>query len=314
MRIIEWPAFLKEGLPGGRPSAMTIGVFDGVHRGHKALIERTLDRGGPCAPVIAVFRENPKKAGNILSFRQKAALIESLGAEFILRIDFTERLSRLPGLEFIRLLEERGNLAFLALGRNFRCGFHRDTGAEEIQRMGVPTGIVEAVMEGSSPISSSRIRQALAEGRLEEAASMLGRNYTVDISEANRAASSLILPPPGRYAVLLHAGKNEAMAAPAAEAGLLRKLQLPTEAGLLSEAFIKPPELENSGRRLLIPQGTDPGDRPLEKVRGVLKEAPWGLKTPSNLETSGLSGAGLHDPVWEYAEFLPGLENRCAVS
>jgi riboflavin kinase/FMN adenylyltransferase len=202
---------------------MTIGVFDGVHRGHRALIERVVRHDGRSVPVIITFRRNHKKAGgDILSFRQKTALIESLGAALILVIDFSESFRRLPGLEFIRLLEEHGNMGFLAVGSNFHCGYRLDADAPAIQRMnalrGVPTDIVEALTEGSGPISSSRIRASIAGGGLREAAAMLGRNYTADVSGAlvpsggpglawDIASRGRILPPPGRYPVLLH-GKN----------------------------------------------------------------------------------------------------------
>ncbi|MDR2742899.1 MAG: FAD synthetase family protein [Treponema sp.] len=230
MQIIEWPQFLKDGLSSGdKPTSMTIGVFDGVHRGHQVLIERIVRHDDRFTPVIITFRQNHKKArkghgywGDILSFRQKTAFIESLGAAIILVIDFSESFRRLPGLEFIRLLEEHGNMGFLAVGSDFRCGYHLDTGAPAIQKRnalrGIPTDIVEALLEGSCPISSSRIRNAIAGGSLREAASMLGRNYTADISGAfvpssgpgltwDFASSGQILPPLGSYPVLLH-GRN----------------------------------------------------------------------------------------------------------
>jgi riboflavin kinase/FMN adenylyltransferase len=208
---------------------MTIGVFDGVHRGHRVLIDRTVRHDDLSVPVIITFKQNYKKAGrgqdyagDISSFRQKSALIESLGAAFILIIDFSESFRRLPGLEFIRLLEEHGNMGFLAVGSGFRCGYHLDTDAQAIQRAnalrGIPTDIVEALMEGPYPISSSRIRSAIAGGGLREAAAMLGANYTADILDAavpsggpglawDLASRGRVLPPPGRYPVLLR-GKS----------------------------------------------------------------------------------------------------------
>jgi riboflavin kinase/FMN adenylyltransferase len=208
---------------------MTIGVFDGVHRGHRVLIDRIVRHDNFSVPVIITFKQNHKKAnrgqaytGDISGFRQKSALIESLGVALILIIDFSESFRRLPGLEFIRLLEEHGNMGFFAVGSNFRCGYHLDTDAQAIQRInalrGIPTDIVETLMEGPNPISSSRIRRAIAGGNLREAAAMLGCNYTADVFDAavpsggpdltwDLASLGRVLPPPGRYPVLLR-GKN----------------------------------------------------------------------------------------------------------
>ncbi|MDR2019154.1 MAG: FAD synthetase family protein, partial [Treponema sp.] len=230
MQIIEWSRFLNDGLPlGGKQASMTIGVFDGVHRGHRVLIDRIVRHNDSSVPVIITFRQNHKKArrgqnymGDISSFRQKSALVESLGVELMLVVDFSESFRHLPGLEFIRLLEEHGNMSFFAVGTNFRCGCHLDTDAQAIQRInarrGIPTDIVETLMEGPHPISSSRIRGAIAGGNLREAAAMLGGDYTADISDAavpsggadltwDLASRGRVLPPPGKYPVLL-CGKN----------------------------------------------------------------------------------------------------------
>ncbi|MDR2404425.1 MAG: FAD synthetase family protein [Spirochaetaceae bacterium] len=228
MQTIEWSQFLKDGLPlGGKQASMTIGVFDGVHRGHRVLIDRIVRHDDLSMPVIITFKRNHKKArrgqdytGDISSFRQKSALIESLGVPLILIIDFSESFRRLPGLEFIRLLEEHGNMGFFAVGSDFRCGYHLDTDAQAIQRAnalrGIPTDIAEALMEGPYPISSSRIRRAIAGGKLREAAAMLGCNYTADVFGVPSGGPDLswdlaslgrVLPPPGRYPALLR-GKN----------------------------------------------------------------------------------------------------------
>jgi riboflavin kinase/FMN adenylyltransferase len=227
MQIIEWSQFLKDGLPlEGKRASMNIGIFDGVHRGHRVLIDRIVRHDDFSVPVIITFKQNYKKAdrgqgyiGDISSFRQKSALIESLGVKLILIIDFSESFRRLPGLEFIRLLEEHGNMGFFAVGSNFRCGYQLDTDAQAIQKInalrGIPTDIVEVLMENSYPISSSRIRSAIAGGNLREAAAMLGYNYTADILDAavpsvgsdlswNLASRGRVLPPPGRYPALLH--------------------------------------------------------------------------------------------------------------
>ncbi|MDR0473267.1 MAG: FAD synthetase family protein [Treponema sp.] len=223
MRIIEWPEFLKKGLQAGTGlRAITIGVFDGVHRGHQALIERIVQSG--LEPLIITFRENHKnrseRQGRLLSFRQKADIFESLGAAVTVAAELNDSLKNLPGAEFIRLLWERGGMGFLAIGNNFRCGRSLDTDAAAIQKhnasKNITTFIAEPVMEGPLPVSSSRIREAIFLGKLEEAASMLGRPYSIDLRQETPLTDGqylfyknpgCVLPPDGTYKVML-CGEN----------------------------------------------------------------------------------------------------------
>jgi FAD synthase len=125
-------------------------------------------------------------AGDIYSLEQKLGLLESLGVKLTALIDFSEEFSKINGRDFIDLLLGCGAdaggkpVALLALGENFRCGHGRDTGVAEIQSLvnerGVEAWVAPHVMDGGKPISSNRIRQALAAGRFEEAERMLGRS------------------------------------------------------------------------------------------------------------------------------------------
>ena len=187
MQIIEWRQFLENGLPIAglsvkKRTAMTIGVFDGVHRGHQALIERIVLHNANYAPVVITFRENHKggeKAGNILSFQEKVEIFGQLGVKITLVIDFTESFRRMKGIEFLEILVKHGNIGFFAVGKSFRCGYKLDTGAAAIRDFfasrNVQVEIVDEVMEGLQPISSSRIRAAIADGDLKLAQAMLGR-------------------------------------------------------------------------------------------------------------------------------------------
>ncbi|GHU64852.1 hypothetical protein FACS189447_02630 [Spirochaetia bacterium] len=229
MEILEWDNFLEipqarqSSAQEQRPSAMTIGVFDGVHRGHAELIRRIAARG-PC-PTVITFRENPKKIldplsyrGDIFSLEQKLETFETLGAERTVLIDFSENFSKLRAEDFIGLLEAKLNLTFLAIGNNFRCGFKHSTDAAGIKRMnearGIETEIVPPVLEASQPVSSSRIRAAVMAGDLALAAALLGRNFELDLRGMARTkagfqgesgwvydASSLhrVIPAEGRY-------------------------------------------------------------------------------------------------------------------
>jgi len=201
LRVIKWPEFIGDS-PPGFCSAMAIGVFDGVHLGHQALIERIVRRGPN--PTLVTFRENPKKVlwriagagtsgqyrGDLYSLKQKMEIFDSLGVRFLVLIDFSEKFSKLEGREFLDLLGNKGKMVFLAIGDNFRCGFRQDTDAELARKMneekGIPTELIPPVysgVSGNKPVSSSFIRQAVLAGNLKLASELLGRNFSLDLSD-----------------------------------------------------------------------------------------------------------------------------------
>ncbi|MCL2065847.1 MAG: FAD synthetase family protein [Treponema sp.] len=211
MKVIEWQQFLKDGLPLGRKfSSLTVGVFDGVHLGHQALVKQVVSYSKNNIPVVITFVENHKKTrrnrnvypGDIQSFRQKIAMFGNLGVEIIIVVEFTESFKKMSGAEFLQILLDHGKMGFMAVGRDFRCGYRLDTDAPAIKKFyaarNIPAKIVTGIKKGPQPVSSSRIREAISQGKLKEAAAMLGYNYTADFSCRNQ-----VLPPSGKYQVIL---------------------------------------------------------------------------------------------------------------
>jgi len=185
MRIINWLDFLKLSPSKEKFYSMTVGVFDGVHLGHQALIERIVSHNANYEPAVITFRiTNNKNQRNIQTFQQRLNLFENLGVKKTIIIDFTEKFRQTPGIEFLKILLEHCNVGFFAVGSNFRCGCQLDTDAAAIQNFFASQNIsVEIIPEvcypannqkGSQPVSSSRIRAALATGDLELAQTMLG--------------------------------------------------------------------------------------------------------------------------------------------
>jgi len=197
MRVIDWDEYVSN--RENTPLAVTIGVFDGVHRGHQSLIQKICSAPtpsshpstpvpSPCSPVptVVTFRENPRKilnpaafSGDIITLDQKLGILADLGVQLTVLIDFSAEFSKMSGRVFIDLLLSRP-VQLIALGRNFRCGHRLDTGAEEIRSLagvhGAQVWVAPPVMDEGQPVSSSRIRQALAAGRQEEAERLLGRS------------------------------------------------------------------------------------------------------------------------------------------
>jgi riboflavin kinase/FMN adenylyltransferase len=187
MQALDWDAFINGRAAAGAanpPSAMTIGVFDGVHRGHQSLIRKVTEH--EFCPTVITFRKNPKQtlapqtyAGDIITLNEKLVIFERMGIQRTILIDFSEDFRRLKGREFIEALIYEGNLRFLVVGYNFRCGCHLDTDAHAVKSItaehGIACEVVEPVMFRGERVSSSRIRAALSAGDWAAAAAFLGR-------------------------------------------------------------------------------------------------------------------------------------------
>ncbi|MDR0451809.1 MAG: FAD synthetase family protein [Treponema sp.] len=235
MRVVEWPALAAAEAPL-RPSALSIGVFDGIHRGHQELVRRITAKNAELVSTIITFRKNPKEflgkkdfTGDILSLGQKLAIFERLSVAQVVLIDFSENFSRISGREFLGLVRNRLCPGFVAVGSNFRCGYRGAADAARLEalyrRAGIPVDVVRPVLEGGCPVSSSRIRSAIAAGDFSAAARLLGRNVEFDLSPVageRREGGSFyrtaplrrIMPGPGAYPALLRC-KGKAGAAEA---------------------------------------------------------------------------------------------------
>jgi riboflavin kinase/FMN adenylyltransferase len=205
---------------------MTIGVFDGVHRGHQVLIGKIVREAPGRIPTVITFRQNPKKVlhpreyrGDIIGLDRKMIIFEASGVELVILIDFSKEFSKLNGRDFIGCLKSRGCVAFLAVGSNFRCGHGLDTDVSEIEKLNretrITTEVVPPVTEGGIPVSSSRIRGAVSAGDLDKAAMLLGRGVEIDLTGLPSSSGPgglfydvrshyRILPPPGRYRVMFY--------------------------------------------------------------------------------------------------------------
>lgn len=178
-------------LPAGVRPAVTLGNFDGVHLGHQRAMSllkaRARELGSPAVAVtfephpVSIVRPDqaPKR---ILTPALKEEVLGELGLDYLVVIHFTEEFSRIEAEEFVaRVLVDKLHVAELVLGGNFRFGRGRAGDLESLRALGKRHGFVVHEIEASSHdgdiISSSRIRQTLTGGDVEQAASMLGRPY-----------------------------------------------------------------------------------------------------------------------------------------
>ncbi len=192
MRIHQDIASLPADGPG---HAVAIGVFDGVHIGHREIIRLAVEsaRRLGVPSLIITFDPNPLvvlhpelKPAMLTDSAIRADLIASLGVDVLLEIPFTREFSQIGWEEFCGILEASPVAArTVAVGRNFRfgsggagtAGMLRDWGVEHGMEVELPTLVTS---EDHKPVSSTRIRRLIAQGEVAEAGELLGRPHILD--------------------------------------------------------------------------------------------------------------------------------------
>jgi riboflavin kinase / FMN adenylyltransferase len=191
--VYRWQGLADVPMDWGR-SVVTIGVFDGVHRGHQRIIARAADIAAGLGLPLVVITFDPHPAEVIrpgthpvllCTAARRAELLAGLGADAVCIMPFTLEFSRLDPQEFVRLvLVDRLHTAAVAVGENFRFG-HRAAGdvallAELGEKYGFSAEAVPLLRDDGVKISSSLIRQKLADGDVTGAAGDLGRPHRVE--------------------------------------------------------------------------------------------------------------------------------------
>jgi len=171
------------------PLALLVGNFDGVHRGHQGVIRplRAMAQAAGCQlavlsfwPHPGVFLNNRGTVSLLQTPEEKAALLQSLGVDLLINQPFDGALAAMEPAEFLDHLFRFGRIRLLSVGRSFRFGFQRRGDVSLLTAKQAQYGyrlipFEELRDEEGTIISSSGIRAMLAEGRLAEAASWLGR-------------------------------------------------------------------------------------------------------------------------------------------
>jgi riboflavin kinase/FMN adenylyltransferase len=172
------------------PAVVALGMFDGVHLGHRALMTRLLEEAKRlrAVPVVYTFSNHPLEvlggSVRLLSgIRERNMMLRSLGAEEVESVPFTREMAHLSTEQFIDLLAEKWNVRGLVVGYNYTCG-DRGTGTPETLReignaRGFSVSVVEPVLCEGELVSSTRIREAVERGDVSLAEQLLKRRYTL---------------------------------------------------------------------------------------------------------------------------------------
>lgn len=220
-----------------RNPAAAIGNFDGVHLGHQAIFQRVMElaREMDGESVVITFLPHPldvlmpeKKPSFITLHRELVRLIEGYGIDVVLCLKFTKNFAKIGPEEFIRsVLHEKIGLKALAVGEGYRFGRGRAGDIGLLKRMGDELGfsveVVPSMIVDDEPVSSTRIRKLINEGRLNEAGRLLGRNHRIHgtvmkgrdrggrllgFPTANLQLTRELYPKPGVYAVQVAVGEE----------------------------------------------------------------------------------------------------------
>lgn len=201
------------------PVALTVGVFDGVHRGHQHLVSQMVswatEHGAQTACVTldpdpeVVLRPGRRHLG-LSTAEERSSLLLGLGLGRVEIVPFTEELAHQTPQEFLQGLQERYQLRALWAGSDFALGRDRAGTVQLLQRIGGDLGFeviaVDPLREGSRVISSTWIRELLVEGNVAVCTQLLGRPYCIEgvVAPGMRRGHEIgfptanIAPPPGR--------------------------------------------------------------------------------------------------------------------
>ncbi len=190
-------------------TAVALGCFDALHRGHQAIIQKVVEtaKAEDMTPLVYFFINQPKSVllgkeiPHIYSLEQRLCLLEELGVEVAIARRFTEKYLKCPPERFVQdCLKKQLGASLVAAGFNYRFGKGGVGDIQTLKELGEPLGIrvcsVPCVEQGGEVVSSTRIRQLIEKGEMEEANVCLGRIFAIEgkVSSGNQIGRSMNFP------------------------------------------------------------------------------------------------------------------------
>jgi riboflavin kinase/FMN adenylyltransferase len=178
--------------PDTQPVALTIGNFDGVHLGHRALLDELHGEAAPrgLQTAVVIFEPHPREfftpqqaPARLTSLREKLELFREMGVDRVHVCRFDAGFAKMSAEDFIHALHEKLNAKFVLIGDDFRFGSGRAGDFGLMEKIGAERGFavraVHSILHDGVRISSTGIRAALAAGQLRRAHDYLGRPYSI---------------------------------------------------------------------------------------------------------------------------------------
>lgn len=212
---------------------LTIGVFDGVHLGHSHLIRRVIERanqGGFRSGVVTFYPHpvavlRPQTVVSYLNdLDERVELIKQVGVDAVIPVTFSQAVSQLTAREFVQLVVRHLRMKGLVIGPDFALGRGREGNATVLKSLGEEMGfaleVVPPLTQGQEIVSSTAIRDAIAQGDMSRAARLLGRPFSVS------------------GAVVHGVGRGHALGFPTANLALDPQRALPPDGIYVTRAYV----------------------------------------------------------------------------
>jgi riboflavin kinase/FMN adenylyltransferase len=180
------------GFSRNKDTVLTVGVFDGVHLGHKRLITRLLEKAGKksCLAGVVTFRQHPEDLFNknarlpfLTDIQTRTALLKKAGVDIVVPLSFSNELAALEARRFVMLLQKHLQMIGLVIGPDFALGKDRqgdtDYLAELGKHMGFDVTVVPPLIIDNEVVSSTTIRKAMADGDMEKYRKFTGRSFNL---------------------------------------------------------------------------------------------------------------------------------------
>lgn len=172
----------------GRPTAVALGLFDGLHLGHRAVIGAAVSRAPELMPAVFTFTFDGEATkpdyANILTHTRKLDILSRLGVELICEPPFSAFRALSPREFFADILMGKLRAAAIFCGEDYRFGKNAAGDTALLRRFCAEAGVrfcpVPPLLDGGEPVSATRIRKLLREGKMQEAAQLLGEPYIID--------------------------------------------------------------------------------------------------------------------------------------
>ena len=207
-------------MDNAKKTVVALGMFDGVHIGHKKLIDTAvlIAKARGLVPAVYTFSNHPQELlGHSVNRRcsneDRVKYMTALGIEFVDMVEFTKKIRSLPPKEFIDMLAERLNPAVIVAGYNYTFGMKKAGDTAMLEKLAtarnIDVAVIPPVLANKKPVSSTRIRELIERGDVQQAQLLLGRTHNITgtaqavTGNANRfgikRSSPVLLPADGAY-------------------------------------------------------------------------------------------------------------------
>lgn len=230
---------LKKSLPGKTAFVVSIGVFDGIHKGHQYLIRKLLSsaKKNKAKSLVVTFWPHPRHfldknfSGHIMGAQQKDEIFSRLGVDYVWHIKTTKKFLKIPGDKFLKRILSKLNVVNIVVGDDFKFGKGGLYKIDDLKNISLQYGFKLTVVKKrffqNKAISSSRIRDELSASNFKKVNALLDREHVfyskvikgkglgkkIGFPTANLQVKGFVLPSAGVYAVKVFFKKKEYLGA-----------------------------------------------------------------------------------------------------